>query len=116
MWRHRMEAHNKQMTTPHELKSAEEWDNQLDGAYRNVLQNSTNHDPRLIIRAIQDNAIRWAVDIAKAHRGSAARDRKPMRDLDPAVWDAIRSEERGENIASDMIAKAILKAWEERNK
>lgn len=54
------------------------------------------------------NGLERAAQIADAHKGSAAakRAKQPWK-LSPEALDEIRAEERGEDIAAEMIAKAI---------
>lgn len=60
-----------------------------------------------IIKQIQIDVIEHCAEIAKAHRGAAAKKRPPLRSFDPETADAIRDEERGEDIASEEIYRKI---------
>lgn len=68
--------------------------------------------PDGLINRIWDDAyysgLSKAAQIAKAHKGSAAKRRpKPRYEEVELRW-AIKDEERGEDIASDLIFKAIM--------
>lgn len=52
--------------------------------------------------------LKRAGEIALAHRGAAERSRRAKKmKVDPAAWPEISAEERGEDIAAEMIAAAI---------
>jgi hypothetical protein len=58
-----------------------------------------------------EDGLEAAAKIADAHKGQAARDRikrrLPLSDVSPEAAEEIRAEERGEDIASEIIAKNI---------
>ena len=63
------------------------------------------------IRAIQADALRHATELARKHKGSAAKQRKQrgfkLSSMSDEAAYATQVEERGEDIAAEMIAKVL---------
>ena len=64
------------------------------------------------IAIIRPAVLQQAAEVAKAHKGSAAKKRiargQRLSMVDEAAWPEITAEERGEDIAAEMIEAAIL--------
>ena len=89
-----------------EMKTAEQWRNEIQSAMGDHL--SLAQEARLLERsaaAIKADALRHAAAVCREHRGSAAKERmdRIRHSIDELAAGSIRDEERGEDIAAELI-------------